>query len=125
MSNHLLKRHIRQYASSKGLNSNDEEGFNTTSYSTRVELLRKSPDGKKWILTLRKIERLRYTDDIRVDWWREEFDAVIVATGERDTPHVPEIKGIEAWGKTFPETIYHSERYRRPEGLAGKVCCLQ
>lgn len=58
------------------------------SYSTRVELLQKSKAGNSWILSLRRLERLPHSAEIKTEWWREEFDAVVVATGEYDAAFV-------------------------------------
>lgn len=123
MPNRLLQKHVRQYASSKGLNSNDEEHENVTSYSTRVERVQKLPGARHWTLTLRKIAAKPESDGrVRVDWWTEQFDAVVVATvAENDSPWVPSIPGLKEWAEAYPHEIYHSRNYRRPDSLAGKV----
>jgi hypothetical protein len=59
------------------------------SLGTTVEDLSQLPaasrDGlKTWKLTLRKYDRLRHVDI----WWREEFDAVILANGHYSVPWV-------------------------------------
>ncbi|KAF9511429.1 hypothetical protein BS47DRAFT_1395074 [Hydnum rufescens UP504] len=115
-------RHVRQFASYKGLHSNDEESANATSYSTRVERLRKSPDGKTWRLHLRKLEQLQYSNGrLRAEWWTEDFDAVVVSAARFDAPHIPSIEGLAAWARAFPRQIYHSFQYREPEALRGKI----
>lgn len=123
MPNRLLQKHVRQYASSKGLNSNDEENANVTSYSTRVERVQKLPGSKKWTLTLRKIPAEPESDGrVRVDWWTEQFDGVVVASvAENDSPWVPPIPGLKEWAEAYPHEIYHCRNYRRPDSLAGKV----
>lgn len=118
---------MRQYASAHDLNTNDEEGSNVTSYSTRVERVEKI--GHTWSLTLRKYERLPRRGssrfgDILVSWWTEEFDAVVVSTSGSDSPHVPSIQNIDAWGIAFPSQMYHSREYRDPNDVRGKVCAL-
>ncbi|KAF9502620.1 hypothetical protein BS47DRAFT_1177804, partial [Hydnum rufescens UP504] len=121
LSHQHILRHVRQFASYKGLNSNDEESGNVTSYSTRVERLRKSPDGKTWRLHLRKLEQLPYSSGrIRAEWWTEDFDAVVVSAARFDAPHIPRIEGLAAWARAFPRQIYHSFQYREPEALRGK-----
>lgn len=105
-----------------------------TSYSTRVERVQKLPGSTKWTLTLRKVEVLPYTaggvtehDDLRVEYWTEEFDAVVVGLiGESDAPHVPNIPGLADWAHKFPDQVYHIREYRTPESFLGKVCfaCL-
>lgn len=123
MPNRFLQRHVRQFASSKGLNSNDEEHANVTSYSTRVERVQKLPGAKQWTLTLRRLGTVPEEDGrLRVDWWTETFDAVVVAShAENDAPSVPNLPGLKEWMEAFPEEIHHARSYRRPEPLRGKV----
>lgn len=120
-----MHRHIRQYASLHALNSNDEESFNITSYSTRVERLKRNSgrNVSHWTLTLRKLEQIPYSNgQIRAEWWTEDFDAVIVATAENDSPYVPKhFGGLREWAKAFPDKVYHSREFRRAEDLEGKV----
>jgi cation diffusion facilitator CzcD-associated flavoprotein CzcO len=60
--------------------------------------------------------------EVKVDWWKEEFDAVVVAPGEGfDSAWVPPIEGLDVLAHAFPEQMYHSRDYRRPEEMAGKV----
>ncbi|XP_043468284.1 flavin-containing monooxygenase FMO GS-OX-like 2 [Leptopilina heterotoma] len=49
--------------------------------------------------------------------FHEEFDGIIVCTGQYYQPNVPKIPGIE----TFPGTILHSHSYRRPEDFTSKL----
>lgn len=119
-----LQKHVRQYATSLSLNSNDFENAHVFSYSTRVERIRKLPGAQKWTLTLRKIEEVPGRKDrLRVDYWTEEFDAVVAASTvtEADAPWVPPIPGLDEWANAFPDQIIHSREYRRPEKFAGKV----
>lgn len=103
-----------------------------TSYSTRVERVQKLPGSNKWTLTLRKIEILPYTatqpggvDDLRVEYWTEEFDAVVVGlAGESDSSHVPDLPGLAEWAHKFPDNVYHVRDYRTPDELIGKVRVL-
>ena len=48
------------------------------------------------------------------------YDAVVVANGHFNVPHVPDIKGIARWNKEYPGLISHSKTYRRPDGFKGK-----
>jgi hypothetical protein len=124
--NGLILRNVRQYASSVGLNSNDEEHANVTSYSTRVERLQKLPGAKKWVLTLRKFEILPHSGgEIRAEWWTETFDAVVVSTGRYDAPWVPDIPGLSDWARAYPGEVYHSRNYRSPKDHRGKVDNVQ
>ena len=106
-----------------GLNSNDKEHANVTSYSTRVERIHKPHGSKKWTLTLRKMVEVPHSNrELRVDWWTEEFDAVVVGmNSECDSTWVPPIPGLPEWAHAFPDRIYHSRDYKRPGNFRGKV----
>lgn len=124
-----MQRYVRQYASSLGLNSNDEEHTNVTSYSTRVERVHKNQRTHKWILTLRKMEVVPYSGGkLRADWWQEEFDAVVVGTNsESDSPWVPSpnIPGLAEWANAYPDEIVHVREYRTADELTGKVWSIR
>jgi cation diffusion facilitator CzcD-associated flavoprotein CzcO len=80
-----------------------------------------------WVLTLKRLQRLRESERIRAEWWTESFDAVVLATGPYAAPHVPDITGIVDWSKAKEGeqyNMYHSQSYRRPERYANKVCFL-
>lgn len=81
LSNHDIQRHVRAYASLHNLNANDyqtdSQNAPVTSYSTRVESLRKIQATHTWRLTLRKLERLPESNRIKAHWWTEDVDAVV------------------------------------------------
>ncbi|KAF8309284.1 FAD/NAD(P)-binding domain-containing protein [Clavulina sp. PMI_390] len=116
-----LNRHVRQYASSLGLNANDEEHANVTSYWTRVERVEKIPGTeKRWTVTLRKLTPLR-DGKLEVNWWQEEFDAVVLGKdSQNDAAWVPPIPGLDEWAHTLPKAIIHSHHYRHPEDFTNK-----
>jgi hypothetical protein len=126
-----IQRHVRSYASHHCLNSNDYCPPKTapsappvTSYSTRVERVEKDEQSHTWVLTLRRLERLRESNRILEEWWTETFDAVFLAAGPWASTHVPEIAGIVDWSKAKvgeQYSVYHSQTYRHPERYAGKV----
>ncbi|KAJ7749266.1 FAD/NAD-P-binding domain-containing protein [Mycena maculata] len=131
LSNHVIQRHVRAYASFHNLNSNDYPTLSTsppvTSYSTRVEKLEKIESTHTWRVTVRKLERLPETKEIKAQWWTEEFDGVIIATGPYVSPHVPNIEGIVDWSKVTEAgqySIYHSQSYRRPERYQNKTILI-
>jgi cation diffusion facilitator CzcD-associated flavoprotein CzcO len=98
------------------------------SYSTLVEKVEKDEETHTWVLTLRRLERLRESNRIREEWWMETFDAVVLASGPYTSAHVPEIKGIVDWSKAKEGeqySVYHSHAYRHPERYAGKVRTLE
>ena len=119
---------MRQYASSFGLNANDEDHTNITSYWTRVEHVERLPKSeKRWTATLRKVTPLS-NGTLEVRWWQEEFDAVVVSLGlDSDGPHVPDIPGLVEWSKVLASgeskrhSVYHSRAYRTPERYTNKV----
>lgn len=58
---------------------------------------------------------------LRAEWWTEEVDAVVVATGDFDAAWTPDIPGLEKAQGLFPESIFHSREYRTPDRFRGKV----
>ncbi|KAK7007882.1 dimethylaniline monooxygenase [Favolaschia claudopus] len=102
-----------------------------TSYATRVEAIRKSnASGSKtdtWTLTLRRLTRLREPNRLKAEWWEEEFDAVVVATGIYTKAKIPEIKGIGNWSKATEDgkySIHHAQSFRNPKRYAGKTVLI-
>ena len=51
----------------------------------------------------------------------ERFDAVIAANGHCDWPLLPEVEGLNAWGKEYPESLYHSVSYKNTKAFENKV----
>ncbi|KAJ7190186.1 FAD/NAD-P-binding domain-containing protein [Mycena pura] len=128
---HAVQRLVRAYASMHSLNANDEPSTPNvapvTSYSTRVERLRKCNATATWVLTLRRMQHLPESGRLRVDFWEEHFDAVVVATGHFPEPHVPAIAGIEDWSKTQSGghwSMTHVQSFRRAEDYAGKTVLI-
>lgn len=54
-------------------------------------------------------------------WWQEKFDAVVAATGHFSVANVPNIEGLEATAKAFPEKFEHSKAWRAPNKYIDKV----
>ncbi|KAJ7075793.1 FAD/NAD-P-binding domain-containing protein [Mycena belliarum] len=129
---HTIQRHVRSFASHHCLNSNDYCPATlgappVTAYSTRVERVEKDEETQSWVLTLRRLQRLRESQRIQAEWWTETFDAVVLATGLYTTPHVPDIDGIVDWSKAKKGgqySVYHSQRYRHAEGYVGKTVLI-
>ncbi|KAH9827143.1 dimethylaniline monooxygenase (N-oxide forming) [Teratosphaeria destructans] len=83
--------------------------------NTTVEDLTKLP-GERWALTLR-----RHDPTINQDlWWREDFDALILANGHYTIPFIPAVPGLPEYLETFPGKVFHSKSYRDPHTFAGK-----
>lgn len=81
--------------------------------NTTVERAEKIND--EWVLTLRK-EMLG-----RNYWWRETFDALVVATGHYNVPWFPSVPGLLEYDKKFPGRIQHSKHFRNSSKFKGKV----
>jgi hypothetical protein len=124
---HEIQRHVRTYAAQHGLNPNDEpitdDANFAASYGTKVESLRKVNGA--WKLQLRKSEKVDYPPRIKTTWGEEDFDAVVVASGGYDAPHVPSIAGLKEWSDVKDDQgrykVWHGQSYRHPEPLKGKV----
>ncbi|KAJ3796860.1 hypothetical protein GGU11DRAFT_111910 [Lentinula aff. detonsa] len=119
--NHL-QRYVRTFASLHEINSNDNNP--NTSYNTRVERVDKRYDanGKEagWSLTLRKFIETG-PSSYKIQWWTEEFDAIIVASGRFSAPNLPRIPGLAQWAQLYPHLISHSRQYRRPEEFTNQT----
>ncbi|KAK7044131.1 hypothetical protein VNI00_007848 [Paramarasmius palmivorus] len=126
LSHYTIQKHVKAYASLHELNIGDSPAI--TAYATRVEKLEKAPNNSTWILSLRHLEKLAETNRIKATWWTEEADAVVVATGPYDSPHVPDIKGLVEWSKAKSESgrysINHSRVYRKPDQYTGKTVLI-
>ncbi|KAL2863682.1 uncharacterized protein BJX67DRAFT_241492 [Aspergillus lucknowensis] len=87
------------------------------SFNTTVVSVEKT-DAGKWRLTLRQPES---TGDTHGDlWWQEDFDAVVVATGQYNVPYIPKISGLDEAIQTNPEVLEHVNAFRSPDAYAGK-----
>lgn len=71
--------------------------------------------GGEWVLTLRKEAGGRNY------WWRETFDALVVATGHYNVPWFPNIPGLVEYDRKFPGRIQHSKHFRTAGRYKGKV----
>ncbi|KAJ7167640.1 hypothetical protein C8R46DRAFT_1093672 [Mycena filopes] len=118
----LLTSYIRSVYSYYGINSNDEN--RNVSYSTRVELIEKrfDADGAEqgWTLTLKSFTHFD-SSTCKERWWTEDFDAVVVATGNFNAPNVPNIPGLVEWRRRYPGSISHSREYRYPEKFVNQT----
>ncbi|KAJ3773442.1 FAD/NAD(P)-binding domain-containing protein [Lentinula raphanica] len=119
--NHL-QRYVRTFASLHEINSNDDNP--NVSYNTRVERVEKryDLDGKEagWSLTLRKFIETG-PNAYKIQWWKEDFDAIIVASGRFSAPNLPRIPGLAQWAQLYPHLNTHSRQYRRPEEFANQT----
>jgi cation diffusion facilitator CzcD-associated flavoprotein CzcO len=83
------------------------------SFNTTVERVTKV--NGEWEVVLRKTgEKLDY-------WWKEYFDAVVVANGHYTVPYVPAIEGLAEFEKSSPGSVIHTKAYRGRNAYRGKV----
>ncbi|KAI5459229.1 hypothetical protein BGZ63DRAFT_491322 [Mariannaea sp. PMI_226] len=68
----------------------------------------------EWTLTLRKAVNSRNY------WWRESFDALVIASGHYNVPWLPNIPGLLEYDAKFPGAIIHSKHFRTGEKFKGK-----
>lgn len=54
-------------------------------------------------------------------WWKEYFDAVVVANGHYSVPYIPEIKGLQEFERRGPGSVVHTKGYRGRDSYRGKV----
>ncbi|KAL3453332.1 hypothetical protein BJX65DRAFT_121303 [Aspergillus insuetus] len=87
------------------------------SFNTAVVAVEKTDTGK-WRLTLRRPEVNR--ESPRDSWWQEEFDAVIVATGQYNVPYIPKIEGLDVTAQTHPQALEHVNAFRSRDDYIGK-----
>ncbi|KAJ3551316.1 hypothetical protein NP233_g13102 [Leucocoprinus birnbaumii] len=114
-------RYLRSFASWNGINTNDNS--EDISYNTRVELVeeRVESTGKQvgWTLTTKRMD-VAESGLTKVTWDRQDFDAIVVASGQYNSPNIPDIEGLQSWATFSPSNISHSRQYRHPEEYVGK-----
>ncbi|KAK0128997.1 hypothetical protein ONS95_000938 [Cadophora gregata] len=110
----IKQQYIQSYSKSFGVEP-------LIRYNTRVEGLRKV--STKW--------EVRSTTFIRVgprrgQKWHsvEEFDGVVVASGHYHAAKIPDIPGLKEWKTSWPDRIYHSKSYRKPDELKGQTVLI-
>lgn len=84
-------------------------------YNTRVEHSFKNEQGK-WILTV--VQKDPLTGEEK--WYKQEFDAIIVANGHYTVPSIPYIDGLAEFNKKYPGSIVHAKSYRSSEEFKDK-----
>ncbi|RMZ83294.1 hypothetical protein DV738_g1346, partial [Chaetothyriales sp. CBS 135597] len=84
-------------------------------YNTTVERVRKNSGDGKWEVVLRKP-----ADDQQDYWWKEEFDAVIDASGHYNVPYIPPTPGLVDFANAYPGSVEHTKSFRGVEKYRGK-----
>jgi hypothetical protein len=80
-------------------------------FNTTLERLSKNEGTGKWELVLRKTDA-QSKGEVKDFWWKEEYDAVVVATGHYSVPNIPKIPGLDEWYKKYPHKLEHSKQFR-------------
>lgn len=81
-------------------------------YNTTVERARKN---ERWELVLRtEVGHQDY-------WWKDEFDAIIDASGHYSVPFIPYISGLKEFAEAFPGRVEHTKSFRGADAYRGKV----
>ncbi|KAL4980743.1 hypothetical protein BDW66DRAFT_37231 [Aspergillus desertorum] len=94
------------------------EGYRgSISFETTVVSVEKMGSGK-WMLTLRRPQVVE--GETRDLWWQEEFDAVIIATGQYNEPFIPRIPGLDKVTKTHLGALEHVNAFRSREHYVGR-----
>jgi hypothetical protein len=83
---------------------------------TTVERVEK--ENGEWVIALRKVLKGRNY------WWRETFDAVVVASGHYNVPWFPKVEGLLEFDRRFPGAIHHSKHFREGSKYRGKVSTI-
>lgn len=112
---HVSQRKIEEYIQALALDS----GVNKIAeYDTRVEEIKKSPDGRTWVI---RILKLHHTGGRpRFEEKTLQFDAVVVATGHYNLPLVPSIPGLKEWKEKSGDRVIHSKQYRDATPFTGE-----
>jgi cation diffusion facilitator CzcD-associated flavoprotein CzcO len=111
VSQKYLEQYIQLLAKNHGVDA-------VTSFHTRVDEIRKTPDGTKW--EIRSVALQRGDDSARLTENISHFDFVAVASGHYNMPRVPDTEGLKGWKARYPHRITHSKQYRSPEKYRGQ-----
>ncbi|CAH2351464.1 thiol-specific monooxygenase [[Candida] railenensis] len=90
-----------------------------TSFSTKIIKVKRNDSNTKWVVQSRpiSIETQGGTVSSEKDGFQdllEEFDGVVLATGNYELPYVPNIEGLKSWSTTFPGSVVNVKNYRSP-----------
>ncbi len=111
----VSQKHLEEYIQTLAMNYGVDA---VTLFRTRVDEVRKSPEGTRW--EIRSITLEHGEPGPRLVEKTSQFDLVVVASGHFNTPQTPDIEGLEAWKTTHPHRITHSKQYRSPEMHRGQ-----
>ncbi|PTB66637.1 FAD/NAD(P)-binding domain-containing protein [Trichoderma citrinoviride] len=91
-----------------------EEVMDLIQFGVQVGKVTPLAEGKEttWMLEAKSI------DDNRMI--RDNYDAVVVATGHYSQPMIPELKNLAEFMETYPSIVSHSRDYRSPTSFKDK-----
>jgi cation diffusion facilitator CzcD-associated flavoprotein CzcO len=70
--------------------------------NTTVEDVSRISGTRRWMLTLRRRDSVRHVDE----WWKEEFDAVILANGHYSVPYVGSSSAFLSSTRLYLEVVF-------------------
>ncbi|KAF2025488.1 dimethylaniline monooxygenase [Setomelanomma holmii] len=105
----VLKDYIQNTARITGIDK-------ITRYNSEVRTVSKSESS--WLLETSTLETT--ASGARTHHNTQRFDAVVVASGHYHAPKVPDTSGLVEWKCRWPDRVWHSKRYRKPEDAQGK-----
>lgn len=76
--------------------------------NSSVELIEKDNINDIWVLTIRHKPRFSKVEQ----WYKEEFDSVILANGHCNVPFIPKIEGLHEFVSKYPDIVRHSKSFR-------------
>ncbi|GAV29313.1 hypothetical protein PMKS-002795 [Pichia membranifaciens] len=76
--------------------------------------------GNKWILIVVQLD----TENGVEKWYREEFDAVLIATGRFNTPFIPYFENMDRFIANHPNCVSHTKAYRNTDEYENKKVLL-
>ncbi|KAH6625087.1 hypothetical protein B0J18DRAFT_202003 [Chaetomium sp. MPI-SDFR-AT-0129] len=124
----INQRYIEEYVQKLAKNHGVDEA---TQFHTRVDDVRKTPDGRKWQIRSVSLEKRAEGDNEQQQQQQQQrqprliertalFDLVVVASGHYNMPRIPPTPGLDTWKKLYPDRIIHSKQYRSPDSYRGK-----
>lgn len=111
----VLHTQVKQYLESYSKPARDLGIYSFNTAVEEVQLTSVSPP--RYRLTLRQTNPQRGTDF----WWNEDFDAIVVASGQFNVPLLPQIRGLPQYWNLHPKRCMHSKYFKNSKMYAGKV----
>ncbi|KAI5952670.1 hypothetical protein KGF54_003537 [Candida jiufengensis] len=93
----------------------DENLLDHIRLNSVVENVVKNEKTGKWELSVR-----HKLDNGTDEWYKEEFDAVVVSNGHYTVPYYPHIKGLAEFNQNFPDSLLHVKSFRNLDDYKDK-----